>query len=266
MDEKDLVLFMLATQICVILVISFLPFWMVADLVKLYRTKKQDTDALIVIHKMKVDQLLVLNHVEVVNALLEGQDKERKRIARELHDGVGNLLFSAKLHNRHKNQGIGHTEIADDKVSELLDESILEVRRISHGLKQVNFGFRDAIYRLIETVMHASDVRISFKHESFNFEEIRGYDLELYRIVQELIGNTLKHSDANKINITLSISASGGVGFTYSDNGNGFEITSIEDVEGIGLKNITERAKQMNGVVVWNRSLEDNVRCEILFK
>lgn len=205
------------------------------------------------LQSQKVNDLLQKQEVENVNAMLKGQDAERKRIAQELHDRLGSILSTVKLHfsaveeqmnalKQQQHQSYGEATL-------LLDEAVDEVRRISHDLYEgslAKFGFKTALLQLIAAIEKANTVKILFIDNGVDEGIYKNHAQELYRITQELLSNTLKYSGATEITLQLSLKENT-FGFMYEDNGKGFDKKYTETGGGIGYKNIAARVAKLNG-------------------
>ncbi|MDE1207675.1 tetratricopeptide repeat-containing sensor histidine kinase [Tenacibaculum larymnensis] len=183
-----------------------------------------------------------------IKASIEGQEKERKRIAQELHDAVGGSLAGIKLQ-------LDHLSSKEPKLSSIithLDETYNQVRHISHDLlskKIENKEFTQLIKKHIEKIAASTQLKIeaSFFNETLLNKTSNSIQTHLYKIVQELINNTIKHASASTIEIQLNAHTEM-INLLFEDNGKGFVYN--EKVEGIGLKNINERITTLNGTMI----------------
>lgn len=187
-----------------------------------------------------------------MNAMLQGQDEERERIARELHDRVGSMLSTVKVHFSNLEDSMDTLKKHADSYTEavhLLDETCEEVRRISHDLNSgllAKFGMRTALLQLISVIESGNKVRVAYIDNDLDPDAYRDVETELYRITQELLNNTLKHAGASEITIQLNKRADHFV-YSYEDDGKGFDKAIIGSVKGIGYRNIDSRVKKTGG-------------------
>lgn len=189
------------------------------------------------------------------NAMLRGQDEERERIARELHDRVGSMLSTVKLHftsmEEHLSGLLKQQRSTYEKTIYLLDETYEEVRRISHDLDTGllgQFGLRTAMVQLVQLIQSANKLKIQYIDNDLEPELYKNYETDLYRITQELLSNTLKYANAKEITIQLS-RINGNLVYSYEDDGKGFAKEILQQSRGIGYKNIEARVKKMNGTL-----------------
>ena len=186
----------------------------------------------------------------ILTAVLRTEEKTRSRFSKELHDGLGPLLSSAKMSlsalAREERDPEQREIIAN--TTYVIDEAIRSLREISNNLSpQVlnDFGLARGIQNFISRSAALHSVRIRFttnlRAERFDTD----IEVILYRVVCELINNSLKHSGCSEINLSLS---SGGDTLTldYSDNGCGFNPAAVMDC-GMGLSNIVSRVHSING-------------------
>lgn len=187
----------------------------------------------------------VRNEQQSKQALIKGQENERKRLSKELHDGLGPLLTSLKLI-------VQVAEIEKDKkveIKNLIDHTIEEVRRMSNDLMPqalLDFGVGKALNHWINLVSKSSDIEIEYinsmeEPRKVIYQEI---DICLFRVIQELLNNAIKHSKATKVYLSLT-EFEDKVSLFYSDNGIGFDVEKTN--EGSGLNNIRERIKVLEG-------------------
>lgn len=193
---------------------------------------------------------------KILNAIIETEEKDKERFAKDLHDGLGTLLSSIIIYvNILKSTNLDETEKENilDYTKGLLDEAIHNAKEIANNLKPdiiSRFGLIPAIKAYCEMINKTGLVTINFDTgpESEKLDE----DLEvtLYRVVKELINNTLKHASADKIDINLKCKEKL-LTFYYYDNGIGFDVEQAmqkKTHKGMGLSNIMSRIKAANGM------------------
>jgi len=187
-------------------------------------------------------------------AVIETEEKERKRIAQELHDGVGQVLTAARL-----NLSLLEGKVGDKQDKpllnsvKLLNDAISEIRGISHNMMPralAGGGFSDAVKDTVEKINSAGKVKIGLYGDWENdlgFTEEKA--IALYRIIQELLNNSLKYSGATDIKLTLERFGDGAISLSIADNGSGFDTSSISRSTGIGWKSIFSRVEMINGQI-----------------
>ncbi|RYD56261.1 MAG: sensor histidine kinase [Sphingobacteriales bacterium] len=188
-------------------------------------------------------QLLEMDHQKaLLAASVHTQDEERKRIGRDLHDEIGSMLSSLRLHIQ---RVIPNT---DKDIKADIDGIISRVRDISHQLLPPGielFGLADALEELCENIAHLSGVEIIYSNKAEDMPKRLHNDvaLSLYRVIQELLNNTLKHADATLITVSMQ-QAKDELHIIYTDNGKGFD-TRVAG-RGMGLYNIKSRLQVIN--------------------
>ncbi|WP_163411367.1 sensor histidine kinase [Flavobacterium ajazii] len=181
--------------------------------------------------------------------LVNGMEDERRRLSRELHDGVGPYLTSLKhyIENRVKN------EEKKAEMKKIVDETISEIRLMSNALMPASiddFGIGVTLTNFIERLKKSTTVTIEYEDLTLENSNITNHQaINLFRITQELINNSLKHADAKNIRITLS-EFDEFVSLFYFDDGIGFDITTVK--LGLGIINIKERVEICNGTITIN--------------
>jgi signal transduction histidine kinase len=207
-------------------------------------------------HQEQVRKLQVTRQHQVLEATMQAQEEERRRVARDLHDEVGSMLSLVKLNLYQLIGSIkGATDevrSAEDNIKKLLDEVIGSVRRISHDLIPVvldKMGLVQALDALRRSVPGSSGVSVRLECNDRSRRLQPKQELILYRIVQELLSNTLKHAHASAITIEL-LFADTEVTVNYSDNGIGFDYEKLQKEtmqEGIGVVNLQSRVDLLRG-------------------
>ena len=225
-------------------------------IVRFYQEKLSSSEIILrqneQINRQKIKELensIKLNNLE---SMIQGQEEERERIAKDLHDSLGGLLSTIKL--RYDNltyqflQSNSSPEIS--KVHNLIDEACDEVRNISHDLKPgalEELGLTEAIQDMLNR-FEKDDQHIIF--QTYGFNEHREFDsttlIYIYRIVQELVNNSSKHSKANEILVQLSLN-SDQLEIIIEDDGIGFDENQVK--KGMGLDNIKSRVSYLKGEI-----------------
>lgn len=205
------------------------------------------------LHVQEVNDLMRRNEINTMQAMLDGQEKERERTARDLHDRLGAMLSTVKMQMGVMEDKLGflHGDQRShyNKVLLLMDEAIDEVRRIAHGSNSAalsRFGLAKALEDLCDKVRVSGklDVELTL----FGLDERMGHTHEvvIYRIVQELISNVLKHAGAHEISVGVTREA-GRFSVMVTDDGKGFDPGKAK--RGIGLDNIRSRAASIGATI-----------------
>ena len=214
--------------------------------------------------KSKLDKLKSESQVRILNATLDGKEDERKQIAETLHDSVSSLLSSANLHlQASKTQFNGNTPLEIDKTQKIILEASQTIRDLSHTLVSsvlLKFGLKYAIKDMAEKYSN-SKIEIST-----NIKNIRRYhqnfEIKANNIIQELVNNALKHSNASKA--TVKMEEKEGVLFIdIHDNGTGFDKKEIPKKDGLGINQIDARIQIMKGKFRINSSAELGTKIKI---
>lgn len=205
------------------------------------------------IHSYRIAQLRKINEAQenFSRRLIESQEQERKRIAVELHDAIGQSLII--IRNRAL-MSLGTPDKHDrviaqmEEISESAADSIIEVRRLSHNLHPYqleHLGLKTAIETMIETTTESSSIEFETEIDDIDDLLSKESEVNLYRIVQESLNNILKHSEATRV--TISIHKIGNsMTILIKDNGQGFDIGNLSRPNGgLGLTGIRERAKML---------------------
>lgn len=185
---------------------------------------------------------------EIARSVIRAEETERNRWAEELHDNIAQLLSVANLYTASLNNPNMDVVMISSKVREMIDLSIQEIRRLSANLKPPRFeetDLQEAINELTSDISRVAPIRFEIEGESDNSGSLtEEQQLMLYRVTQETINNIVKHANADTVLIHLWI-RNGISGLTITDNGKGFDITTIR--EGTGLRNIRSRLELFNG-------------------
>jgi signal transduction histidine kinase len=190
--------------------------------------------------------------------ILEGQEEERKRIAMDIHDGIGQMLTSVKF--QIESIDLNNNEKARSKIKELellIKEVIREIRKVTFNLNPTvlgDFGLQAALNVFIQEIGKLTDIKLVYKTSGEIDRLPQKIENNIFRIIQEAINNAIKYSHAEEINVEL-IQRNDELSVTVSDNGRGFD-TSLVDARnmnidsGRGFFNMYERTEYVNGQLV----------------
>ncbi|MFY7665123.1 tetratricopeptide repeat protein [Flavobacterium sp.] len=244
LKEKEIALNRKNTTIGFILIAAILVLLIAYAL---YRKKQLEQKAVLAAEKSKQRELLT-------QAVIEAEETERKRIASDLHDGVGQLFSAVKMNLSGLFTRVELVRDEDrflaEKTMALVDESCKEVRVISHKMMP-NFllksGIASDIRSFIEKV-DAETLKISFESQGFKEQMEFTEETILYRVIQELINNVIKHAQATELHIALN-KTNTTISVHIEDNGIGFNLEEALEKGGLGMKNILVRVDYLKGKV-----------------
>jgi len=190
--------------------------------------------------------------LKITRAILEGEEKERERIAKELHDGLGGMLAGVKINL----SGWASKHLAPEQRTDFnnivlqLDRSVSELRGVARNLMPeslLKFGLETALKDLCEFFMN-DDLDIDLQTYSISKDLSLSAQLNIYRIVQELLSNAIRHANATTILLQCSQDAAAFY-ITIEDNGTGFNMDSLANYKGMGISNIHNRVDYLGGMV-----------------
>lgn len=212
--------------------------------------------------KAALDAAIIKEQQLGLNAVIEAQEAERKRIAKDLHDGIAQELVALKLGFnvlQNKIEQIAPTEAKTlNELSEQLNESCTEVRNISHVMMPPSLeqhGLVPSLQMLLRNSLEHVGLQAEFEH--FNLPERleEKTELGLYRIAQELLNNILKHAQANKVILQL-YQAGNNLIMRIEDNGKSFDFEEAKHKGSMGLLNILSRVSTLGGTYTSERGVE----------
>ena len=199
--------------------------------------------------KQKINQMIQDHKLSVIERYQEGQDEERARLARDIHDGIGSDLAGIKLAFEHYSEK--HEDASQAKrIGEAIDNACFDIRSLSHQLHPLSFskiGFTSFLNDFVDQITNNTTLTI----QTFIFpeEDIDKLPEDLladaYRIVQELINNIIKHAQATEADVQLT-KHDAYLNIVVHDNGKGFKTNKKQ---GIGLRNIKERLQKVQGTL-----------------
>lgn len=204
----------------------------------------------------------LLHQQELRNkAIVEAEEKERIRIARELHDGIGQQLSATKMNLSAFETNLTSLPSAviskyQDLIS-LVDDAVKEVRNVSHNMMPnalIRSGLVSAVRDFVNKLSLSEMLKVDLEIVGLNERLENTTETVLYRVLQETVNNIIKHADATQISIQL-IKHNDYLNMMVEDNGKGFDPSRLHSFEGIGLKNIVSRIQYLNGSVDFDSSL-----------
>ena len=214
-----------------------------------YRNFKQKQK----LQEQRILQLEAEKQLSATEAVLKGEEQERTRLAKDLHDGLGGMLSGIKFSlNTMKENLIMTPDNAQafERSIDMLDSSIQEMRRVAHNLMPetlLKYGLDTALKDFCSYI-HGSGV-LKVNYQSFGLENIQmqeSVSVSVYRIIQELVNNILKHANARFALVQLTFSGETLL-IDVEDDGKGFDLKVLEKQKGIGWKNIYSRLEYLNG-------------------
>jgi len=216
----------------------------------------------------RIDAVRKQNESKILSAILQTEEKSRRDFSKELHDGLGPLLSAIKM----SVSAINKSKIDESNLEIIenaernIDEAITAVKEISNNLSPhmlKNFGLHKAVETFTEHIKPEKlEIRFSSNIEGKRF----GYNVEiiLYRIICELVANTMKHAAASKVDINL-FHRNNELELIYTDNGIGFNVEEIESTSpGMGLSNIRSRIRSLNGSIDFFSQPEEGFNLKII--
>lgn len=192
----------------------------------------------------------------LTGARVQAQEDERRRIAREIHDGLGQMLtaikFNLEILGDTFNSADGEYKRIED-MKDLLDRVMKEAREISYNLMPSvldDFGLSPALQLLCEQISKRTGIKVIFRSQDVSSRLEPKFEVGLYRVAQEALNNITKHAEASEVNVQI-VRHTGGIRLTIEDNGKGFKVErrvlKMGQTGGMGLVGMRERAISFNG-------------------
>jgi two-component system, NarL family, sensor kinase len=206
------------------------------------------------IQQQKITELEKDKQLSAIDAMLKGQEEERSRIAKDLHDGLGGMLSGTKLSFVNMKENLVLTpENATlfDKSLSMLDNTIADLRKVAHNLMPealVKFGLDEAVKDFCSSIQSSSNLKVVYQLVGENRKLTNTVEVFTYRIIQELVNNAVKHSGAKQILVQLHIN-SNKLNIAVEDDGIGFDMNKIANSKGAGMDNIKYRVQYFNGTL-----------------
>ena len=245
LKQTRMSLIVLAVIFTALVIISFLTW-------RTYRQKKVIMAREHTLDQKRITELENERQLTASKAVIEGQEQERGRLAKDLHDGLGGLLSGVKISLSNMKSNMVMTSdnvLVFERSLDMLDNSIHELRRVSHNMMPealVKFGLIAALRDFCESINSMKALLVTFQSIGEERRLDSSQEIILYRIIQELLNNTLKHSGAKNSLVQISFEPDS-LSLTVEDDGKGFEIVALENITGSGWPNIKSRVEYLKG-------------------
>ena len=218
--------------------------------------------------ELEKKNLEIAHQKEMLQSIIVTQEEERKRIAQDLHDDI-----SSKLNVIHLNANlikVGELSIAEvdtinSNIIKTTDKTLESARKIAHNLLPPileKFGLQPALEELADDFSNSKKIKINYKIDYNNNRLTKNDELHIFRIVQELINNSVRHGKAKQSNLTL-LSDNNSILLEYSDNGIGFDASSPDSQKGLGTKNIESRVDLLQGILLINSTPGKGINVQV---
>lgn len=223
----------------ILLLFSFLLF-------KNYAARKK-------IAEQQIKQLQQEKQIDAAKSMIQGEETERTRLARDLHDGLGGMLSGVKFQ---LNSMKGNVILSEENASAFtksitqIDSAIAEMRRVAHNMMPeslIKFGLNETLQNYCNSISENTGIKIVYQSFGLTNRLNQTVEIVVYRIIQELLNNTIKHAKATQVYVQLSKNERT-ISLTVEDNGKGFDVELIKK-EGIGLLNIKHRVDYLKGKI-----------------
>ncbi|MBB5439321.1 signal transduction histidine kinase [Pedobacter sp. AK017] len=207
------------------------------------------------LQQAKIDELETEKQLMATEAVLKGEEQERTRLAKDLHDGLGGMLSGIKfsLSNMKENMVMTPDNVnAFERSMDMLDSSIKEMRRVAHNMMPeilLKYGLDTALMEFCTEIDRNGVLRVNYQSVGVHEADIpQTISVTIYRIVQELLNNAIKHAHAKNILVQLHQSNQGKLlAITVEDDGNGFDTDLLKKSDGMGWLNIKNRVEFLKG-------------------
>jgi len=239
LKERRNTVILLVTAMLAIIITSLLAY-------RNYRQKQK-------LQQQRINELETEKQLAATEAVLKGEEQERTRLAKDLHDGLGGMLSGIKYSlNIMKGNLIMTPDNAQafERSMDMLDSSIKEMRRVAHNMMPealVKFGLDTALKDFCNDINQSSALKVNYQSIGLEDAELdQTTAITIYRIIQELLNNVMKHATAK--NVIVQVSKTDNVlSVEVEDDGKGFETTILHQSKGIGWTNIQSRIEFLKG-------------------
>lgn len=255
-DESQFVLVFAVSSLIIVLILILVILFVVA-----YQKR-------IATQRNQIDKAEKEHQLQLLQATLEVQERERKRIASDLHDDIGSLLSALKLNvsfleeSEQNEQQKRFLTLTREK----LESGIEQVRRISHDIYPPTLqklGLWEALGDLSDTIERSGKIQIHFENQVGKTRPEAKTELAVYRVVQELITNSLRHSSASEIAVKSGLKG-GNIALEFADNGIGLPNANLNN--GLGFMNMKSRMEAIGGSIDFQSTSGQGFSALLTFK
>lgn len=246
LQKNRLLLSLMGVIMLSLLIVAALSYQFYRNGRKLLEQQKQ-------LHKFEVERIRQEHQISLLSAMLEGQEQERTRLARDLHDGLGGLLSGIKLQlsTISPSLDVEQSQGLVENTMQRLDDAMDELRRIARSLMPeilIKYGLGEATIEYCRGLKKTGVKNVVC--QVFNFQTTMEHTRQvvLYRIMQELVNNAIKHADAEQILVLLQQTGDT-VFLTVEDDGKGFDVAAGSKLKGAGMANIQARVDFLGGKI-----------------
>jgi len=243
--QKSTLNYFLFASVITLLIVGFLIY---RNLLHRQQLAKQQDE----LQEQRIRELEKDKQLVAVDSMLKGQEEERSRLAKDLHDGLGGLLSGVKfsLRNMKDNLIVTPDNMAVfERSLDMLDTSIKELRRVAHNMMPemlTKFGLDEALKEYSNSVTATKLVGVKYQSFGMNERLDSSSEIIIYRIVQELVNNILKHAAASEVLVQL-VKEGNRLNVLVEDNGNGFDTAILETNKGVGWTSVKSRVDYLKG-------------------
>jgi len=243
--QKSTLNYFLIGSVIALLTLSFLAFRNLNHRHKLAR--QQDELQQQRIRELEKDKQLV-----AVDSMLKGQEEERSRLAKDLHDGLGGLLSGVKFSLRNMKDNLIITPdnmTVFERSLDMIDTSIRELRRVAHNMMPemlTKFGLDEALKEYCNSINTTKLLTVKYQSLGMEIGMDKSAEIIIYRIIQELLNNVIKHAGATEVFVQV-IREANRLNVVVEDNGKGFNPAILENNKGAGLSNVRSRVDYLKG-------------------
>ena len=246
-EKKSILIYVLTGGLAAIVLLGFISY-------RGFRNKQNLAKQTEILQMQRIKELELEKQLIAYNALLKGQEEERSRMAKDLHDGLGGMLSSVKLTLGAMK---GNTILTEDntrlfsKALDQLDHSINEMRRVAHNMMPealVKFGLQQAIEDYCNGLREGSTLKFNTQFYGLEKRLDGPTEIIVYRIIQELLNNVVKHAKATEVLVQV-MRHGNNLNITIEDNGTGFPSDTVDSKNGAGLVNVQARVDYLKGTL-----------------
>jgi two-component system, NarL family, sensor kinase len=243
--KKSTLNYFLIGSLAALMIVGFLGY-------RNFRHRQQLAKQQDVLQQQRISELEKDKQLVAVDAMLQGQEEERSRLAKDLHDGLGGLLSGVKfsLSNMKDNLIVTPDNMTVfERSLDMLDTSIKELRRVAHNMMPellTKFGLDEALKEYCNSINATNLVSVKYQSMGMGTRVEKSAEIIIYRIIQELLNNIMKHAAAKEALVQL-VKEEGRLSIIVEDDGKGFDTAIIKNNKGAGLTSIQSRVDYLKG-------------------